>query len=264
MRSGSLQHDHSDLPQTHALAFGEPREDRQPPRLQMSETADTVWWGLARPVSRGSRSAEPQVRTSILNLTDEELVRRACQRDAAAFAAIVARYQDRVYWLARRMVGGADAEDITQEVFLRAYRAMPGLRASATLGSWLTRIAHNLCLTELGRRSRRGEHIPLDDQPEAVLEPIAAEAADQLARRAEERDFAERLLALVDRLPAEYRTVLTLYYVNEAKYEEIAEITGYPLGTVKTYLHRAKLRLRQLVLADLAAGPRPPSEGATP
>lgn len=183
-------------------------------------------------------------------LSDEELVARCRGGDHAAFTAIVDRYKDRVFWLVKRMVGDMDAEDLTQEAFLRAYRAMPALRTGATLRTWLFRIAHNLCLTELAKRGRRGEHLSIEEEGDERLEPLLAQASKNLEERLDERDFAGRVLDQVQQLPVAYRTALTLYYVDEAKYEEIAEVMGIPLGTVKTYLHRARLRLRQLVIGS--------------
>ncbi|HVP56863.1 MAG TPA: sigma-70 family RNA polymerase sigma factor [bacterium] len=183
-------------------------------------------------------------------LSDEELVARCRGGDHAAFTAIVDRYKDRVFWLVKRMVGDMDAEDLTQEAFLRAYRAMPALRTGATLRTWLFRIAHNLCLTELAKRGRRGEHLSIEEEGDERLEPLLAQASKNLEERLDERDFAGRVLDQVQQLPVAYRTALTLYYMDEAKYEEIAEVMGIPLGTVKTYLHRARLRLRQLVIGS--------------
>jgi RNA polymerase sigma-70 factor (ECF subfamily) len=184
------------------------------------------------------------------DLADEDLVERCRADDHSAFAAIVDRYKDRVYWLVRRMTGSSDAEDLTQEVFLRAYRAVPALRSGATLKTWLFKIAHNLCLTELDKRGRRGEHLSVEEEGDERLHSLMAETSERLEDQVEKRDFARRVLEAVEQLPVHYRTVLTLYYIDEAKYEEIADVMGIPLGTVKTYIHRARLRLRNLVIED--------------
>ncbi len=187
----------------------------------------------------------------LAGLADEDLVRRSQAGDQAAFTEIVRRYKDRVYWLVRRMVESPEDEDITQDVFLRAYEAIPGLRSGATLRTWLFRIAHNLSVTELERRGRRGEHISLQDEGEEKLHRLLPEDTSRLEEQIERRDFSGAVQALVAKLPVHYRAVLTLYYVDEAKYEEIAEIMGIPLGTVKTHIRRARLRLRDLVLAEM-------------
>jgi RNA polymerase sigma-70 factor, ECF subfamily len=182
------------------------------------------------------------------DFADDELVARCRGGDHAAFTAIVNRYKDRVYWLVRRMVGEPDAEDLTQEVFLRAYRAIPALRNGATLRTWLFRIAHNLCLTEIDTRRRRGEHLSIEGEGDEKLHTLLPPVVGRLEDAVEQRDFARRVLEAAEKLPVSHRAVLTLYYVDEAKYEEIAEVMGIPLGTVKTHLHRARLRLREILI----------------
>jgi len=217
-------------------------------RLQMAGPAAKVWLESTGRRSWGTAFTGQLVARPKSDLTDEELVERCRADDHVAFTAIVDRYKDRVYWLVRRIVGSADAEDLTQEVFLRAYRALPALRSGATLRTWLFRIARNLCLTELEKRSRRGEQLSVEEEGDEKLHPLMAETRERLEDQIEQRDFARLVLEAVERLPVQYRTVLTLYYVDEAKYEEIAQVMGIPLGTVKTYIHRARLRLRELVI----------------
>jgi RNA polymerase sigma-70 factor (ECF subfamily) len=149
------------------------------------------------------------------------------------------------------MIGSLEDEDLTQEVFLRAYQAMPGLRSGATLRTWLFRIAHNLCITEIKRRGRRGEHISLEEEGEESLYRLLPEDGGRVEQEVERQEFRNEVRGLLARLPVAYREVLTLYYVDQITYEEIAEVMSMPLGTVKTHLHRAKLRLRELVLAEM-------------
>jgi RNA polymerase sigma-70 factor (ECF subfamily) len=190
-------------------------------------------------------------RAPLLNeLSDEELAVLCRGRDHRAFAEIVDRYKHRVHWLVIRMIGSPEAEDLTQEVFLRAYEAMPRLRDAGTLKTWLYKIAHNLCLNEIKRRGRRGEHLSLEEEGEETVHWLLPGTRQGLEEEIERRDLSECVRALVEGLPLPYRTVITLFYVQQARYEEISEIMGIPLGTVKTYLHRARLRLRDLVVAD--------------
>lgn len=187
----------------------------------------------------------------LTTLADERLVSRSQAGDHAAFTEIVRRYKDRVYWLVRRMVGSPEDEDITQDVFVRAYQAIPRLRAGATLRTWLFRIAHNLCITEIDKRRRRGEQVSLEDEGEEKVHHLLPAAEAGFEERIEREEFSDAVRRLLEKLPAHYRAALTLYYVEEVKYEEIAEITGLPMGTVKTHLHRARMRLRDLVLAEM-------------
>jgi RNA polymerase sigma-70 factor (ECF subfamily) len=183
--------------------------------------------------------------------SDADLVRRSQAGDKAAFVEIVERYKNRIHLMVRRMVRSPEDEDITQEVFLRAFQALPLLRSGGALRTWLFRIAHNLCITEIQRRDARGDHLSLDDESEEALHRHLPCAPSGLEQEIEKKDFADAVVALIAKLPPSYRAVLTLHYVEGAKYEEIAEITGAPLGTIKTHIRRAKLRLRNLVLTEL-------------
>ncbi|MFH1312222.1 MAG: sigma-70 family RNA polymerase sigma factor [Candidatus Eisenbacteria bacterium] len=186
----------------------------------------------------------------LAELTDEVLVERCQDNDHRAFTAIVDRYKHKVHWLVRRMVGNPEDEDLTQEVFVRAYQAMPGFQGRSSFRTWLYRIAHNLCLTELRRRSRRGEHVSLEEEGEDKVHRLLSGPCEDLEHEIERRDISRSVRTLVERLPVPYRTALTLFYLQQVRYEEIGEIMGIPLGTVKTYIHRGRLRLRELVLAE--------------
>ena len=182
--------------------------------------------------------------------SDDELVERCRRRDHEAFTEIVERYKDRVYWLIKRMVGSDNDEDITQEVFLRVYQAIERFQERSSFRTWLYRITRNLCVTELKKRGARGEHLSIEDEGEEKVNRLLGSPADGLMVEIERRDISERVQALIAGLPENYRMVLTLFYLEQVRYEEIAEIMDIPIGTVKTYIHRARLRLRDLILAE--------------
>jgi RNA polymerase sigma-70 factor (ECF subfamily) len=204
-------------------------------------TRDLVKATLGRIVNQGQ---------ALKALGDEDLVRLCLEDDHRAFTVLVDRYKHKIHWLVRRMLGSAEVEDITQEVFLRAYQAMPRFEGRSSFRTWLYKIAHNLCLTEIAKRGRRGEHLSLDEEGEEKVHWMLPDNRQGLMDEIERRDFSENVWALVGRLPENYRTALTLFYIEQARYEEIAEIMGIPMGTVKTYIHRARLRMRDLVLAE--------------
>jgi RNA polymerase sigma-70 factor (ECF subfamily) len=189
-------------------------------------------------------------RRALTEQSDEQLVEQSRKNDHEAFAELVDRYKHRIHWIVRRMVGSEEDEDLTQEIFLRVYRALPGFRRHGSFSTWIYKIARNLCISELRRRERRGEHLSLDDMREERVHALLPESQDDLDQQIERRDTSERVQQLIRRLPTHYRLVLTLFYLNQLRYEEIAEIMEIPLGTVKTYIHRAKLCLRDLVLVD--------------
>jgi len=164
---------------------------------------------------------------------DSTIIELCRQGHAAGFTRLVAAYQERVYRTAYAFVQNReDAQDLTQEVFLRTVRAIDSLDASRPLWPWLRRVTTNLALTLL--KQRRG-HLPLDHLPEAALpaEPASEPAWTLLDLRQ----------ALAD-LPPLWRVVVTLRHQEDLSYEEIARLTELPVGTVKTYLFRARRFLR--------------------
>jgi RNA polymerase sigma-70 factor (ECF subfamily) len=186
----------------------------------------------------------------LAGLSDDELAHRCRHRDHEAFTEIVERYKNRVHWLVRRMVGGANDEDITQEVFLRVYQAIEGFQGRSSFRTWLYTITRNLCLSELRKRGARGDHLSIEGEGEEKVSRLLPAATGGLEEEIERRDLSDNIQTLIGRLPENYRTVLTLFYLQQVKYEEIAEIMDIPLGTVKTHIHRARLKLRDLILAE--------------
>lgn len=175
---------------------------------------------------------------SLLELDDEALVERAGKGDDnAAFAELVRRHQGKVRGLLLRLSGDATlADDLAQEVFLRAYRGLVGFEGRSRFSTWLYRIAYNVFLNH---RTRTREHASLPEGFEARASAPESELSPQ--RYDLRRDLADA----VARLPERYRAVVTLYYLQDVSYPEIAEILDLPLGTVKTHLHRAKKLLRE-------------------
>ncbi len=170
--------------------------------------------------------------------TDEAWVRETL-RDANAFGELVRRYQGRLYRLAYRMLGNAEeAQDATQEAFLRAYRALSSFRLDASFSPWMYRIATNVCLDML--RSRRPQ-TSLDGSP---LDPPAALSVEGAVA---EREKLRAVVEAVGRLPVGLRTVFLLRHETELSYEEIAQALGLPLNTVRTRLFRARNALKELL-----------------
>jgi RNA polymerase sigma-70 factor (ECF subfamily) len=173
-------------------------------------------------------------------LADEApLLARLRAGDGRAFEELVIGYQHRVFGVALRMLGNrAEAEEIAQETFLRAHRALGEFRGEARLGTWLYGIASRLCLNRLASGPRRHERT--DD-----LALAQAPAADTDAAGALERGELEAALhEAVAALPEDRRIVVVLRDLEGLSYDEIAEVLGLPLNTVRTRLHRARLDLK--------------------
>jgi RNA polymerase sigma-70 factor, ECF subfamily len=173
-------------------------------------------------------------------MDDESLLERARQGDSGAFTTLVERYQDDLYTMALRLLGTpADAADVVQETFLRAYMRLPELRALSVRG-WLFRVAVNAS-RDVQRRAVRRPTSPMEDAGGKVLELPAHDVGPEAAAEARERVAAIRQALLA--LPVDYRVAVVLRDVNDLSYEEIAEVLRVPVGTVKSRLSRARCRL---------------------
>lgn len=182
-------------------------------------------------------------------LSDAELVRQSRSGQTAAFGVLVARYQDRVFNTCYRICHRhADALDLTQATFLRAFESLERFESRARFYTWLFRIAVNLAISHCRRARRRP--VPLDDDDEAEAAPLSATVASrepgvvEVAVRREETRQVEQALAQLDE---EHRAVLVLKDIEEMDYATIAEVLDVPVGTVKSRIHRGRLRLYELM-----------------
>jgi RNA polymerase sigma-70 factor (ECF subfamily) len=184
---------------------------------------------------------------------ETHLIRRCCNQDTEAFRWLVLRYQARVYNFVRRMVSDVDdAEDVTQEVFVKAFKNIQRYDGRASLATWLFKIAANLCVDRARRRKRRGDSISLDESvAQATLVPADTRwNPEQLAVASEMRAAIE---ATVEGMSDKLKPVLLLHDMEGMDYQEIAETLGIPLGTVKSRLFLARGHL-QAALAPFIGG----------
>ena len=173
---------------------------------------------------------------------DLSLVERFRRGDRGAFDRIVAKYRRDVYRVARRMTGNhEDADDVSQETFLRAYKALSGFRGDASLKTWLFRIAVNLSINAGRSKSIRRES---DEDPELEYDAQrhGPSAGEILLERGEEE---LRVRRAVDHLPPRQRQVVILRIYEELKFQEIADLLEAPIGTVKANFFHAMNNLRK-------------------
>jgi RNA polymerase sigma-70 factor, ECF subfamily len=193
---------------------------------------------------------------------DAELVSLARQGVAAAFRAIMERNNRRLFRVARGVLkNDADAEDVVQETYLRAFANLDSFAGTAALSTWLTSIALN---EALGRLRRRRPMIDLDDIAAAATDrdepaarvipfPLAQPATSDPEHSAARTEIQRLLEQAIDDLPDVFRTTFMLRFVEQMSVEETAACLGVPEETVKTRVHRAKRRLRQALGAQLAS-----------
>jgi len=200
-------------------------------------------WQPAGPPSTDHLAAAPEHSRPLAEPSDESLARHAQQGNLDAFTVLVQRYQRTVLNVAYRMLGDPqEAEDVAQDVFIRAYQSLGGFDPTRTFFSWLYRIAVNRCLTVRARR----RPTTLDDEQRALL-PDPALLPEQQAARSETQAEVQQAIA---RLPDNERVLVALRYGADLSYEEIATTLRLPLGTVKARLFRARQRLAGLLTED--------------
>ena len=168
-------------------------------------------------------------------------VARTLRGDPNGFTSLVERYERPIYHLVYRMLRNADeAADVAQESFFKAYRALASFKPEAKFSTWLYAIAYHAAIDRINKRKRLSQ----DELPDRA-DPSAGPEQQAILS-----DQASRLRRAIDELPEKYRTVITLFHLQGKHYEEIAEVLGLPMGTVKTHLFRAKEQLRIMLEND--------------
>jgi RNA polymerase sigma factor (sigma-70 family) len=181
-------------------------------------------------------------------MTDTKLqIERILSGDQAAFRALVEEYQRLVSHIVFRMVSiKEDREDICQDVFMRIYQNLCDFRSESKLSTWIAQIAYNACLNHLEKRKL----VPLDElnSPEKSLENFLDKhrRPDEVT---EEKEISVLLENEISRMPVTFRTILTLYHLDEMSYTQISEVMRLPEGTVKSYLFRARKLLKERLKA---------------
>ena len=170
---------------------------------------------------------------------DAHLVSRVLQGSPQAFRQLVQQHERLVWHMVSRVVSHPeDSEDICQEVFLRVYQKLPTFHFQSKLSTWIATIAYRTAINYVKKDKRHAQETL--DQP---LPQVAPEAQDQLEKEA----LYTYVHQLINKLPVHYKTVLTLFHLEEMSLAEIHEVTGMPTGTIKNYLFRARKRLKDQV-----------------
>jgi RNA polymerase sigma-70 factor (ECF subfamily) len=174
--------------------------------------------------------------------SEAELIARCLDGSHSAFAELVDRYKNLVYGMISQVTSDrAGIDDLAQEVFLKVHRGLPSFRGDAKLSTWIFRIVRNVCVDA---RTNRQPAASLDERRQDGQLKFHPAATDRAFHDVEIRDRLEKAIA---QLPTEARFLISAHYFGDQQYQELADILGVPIGTVKTNLHRAKQRLRAIM-----------------
>jgi RNA polymerase sigma-70 factor (ECF subfamily) len=191
--------------------------------------------------------------SNLTGASDQDVVARAVRGHEAAFRELVRRYQRPVFSLLYRMVRDrALAEDLSQDTFVKVLNGLKSYRPEFKFSSWIFKVANNVAIDQL--RKRGVDTISMDGAPDAKTPDARAATGLQLRghgetplQEVEARELGIAIEQAIGRLRPEYRSCIVLRHVEGYSYEEIAQILDLPLGTVKTYIHRARIELRGLL-----------------
>lgn len=174
-----------------------------------------------------------------MRMNDAELISQVLNGNMNAFTFLVNHYQKLVVHITGRLIQRQDElEDVCQEVFLKVYQNLGKYRNECKLSTWIATIAYNTSINYL-RKFKKGDMISSE---EMLTMPVISDAK---ALDFERIDLHQYIRSQIELLPVQYRTVLTLFHLEEFSYQEIEQITGMPEGTVKSYLFRAKAILKE-------------------
>lgn len=183
---------------------------------------------------------------NLVKLSDGELVENAILGREDSFEELVRRYQRPIVNYVYRMLGNYDsALDVTQEIFIKVYNSMGRYRAEFKFSTWLYKISHNAAIDHLRRNSNHNQSVELENEDGTVR----IQYEDKRISPEKERELGEwreEIQRVVKRLPSGYRELIILRHTNDLSYDEIAEITNLPLGTVKNRLFRAREMMKQI------------------
>jgi RNA polymerase sigma-70 factor (ECF subfamily) len=185
-------------------------------------------------------------------LSDQELIQEVREGKRRAYTELMHRYQERVYWVARRIVGGhEDADDVTQETFVKAFLALGEFRGDSSFFTWLYRIAVNLSLNTIRKRQ------VLSYLHESELLGRFLPSHDDPSERVEQEETATLLERAIAQLPEKQRAVFVLRYHDELSYEEIAKILKTSIGGLKANYFHALRKVREHLRNEIQTGKGP-------
>lgn len=183
-----------------------------------------------------------------MKTSDTDIIRSVLEGDTRSYGLLVDRHKEKAMTLAMRMLKNRhDAEEAIQDAFVRAFRALPGFERKSSFSTWFYRILFNVCSSAL---SKRGDTrmFSIDEESEEELKLELPSDDDEPDIELEGKEFSIIVRNEIEKMEEQYAAILTMFFLQEMSYEEIIDVTGLPLGTVKNRLFRARMQLRAAVL----------------
>lgn len=176
-------------------------------------------------------------------MEDQDLVKQVLNGNMRAYGILIDQHQLLVAHMVSRVISNdQDREELCQDIFVKVYESLGEFKGNSKLSTWIATISYRTAINFAKKQSRRNEVLELDD---------IAFKVGSIDDRFQSEDFNRFIRSIIDQMPASYRIVLTLFYLEGFTYPEIIEITNMPEGTVKNYLFRAKQKLKDLLLPYL-------------
>lgn len=174
------------------------------------------------------------------SMEDKELVNKILKGNQSAYGLLITRHQRLVFHIVNRMVSNEqDRQELCQDIFIKVYQTLESFRFQAKLSTWIATVAYRMTINHKKKKDRE---VPFED-----LEKIDFQIG-HLPEGYEQQDFTRFIHSIIEQMPANYRIVLTLHYLDGFSGPEIQDITGMPEGTVKNYLFRARAKLKALLV----------------
>ena len=182
-----------------------------------------------------------------MSADDQRLITECLDGNTAAFGELVSRHQDRLFNSVVRMVDNAeDARDVVQEAFLHAYQSLRSFKGDSLFFTWLYRIAVNTAISM--KRKQRGVQTQSTSEAGHPIDPCDPSETNRPGHAMEMAEQERKVHEALSKLSAEHRAVLVMKDMEGMKYEDIAQVMGVPVGTIRSRLHRARLELRDIVI----------------
>lgn len=183
-----------------------------------------------------------------MNDQDYSVIQRILGGEKKAYAELVERHKDKAMSLAMKMLKNREeAEEALQDAFVRAFNALPRFEWKSSFSTWFYRIVYNVCASELSKHGeQQHQSINEEEEGESTIEPVSEDIPPDVAL--ESSEFNAIILQEIDKLPSAYGPTFALFFIQDMSYDEIVEVTGLPLGTIKARLFRARIMLRDAIV----------------